>query len=163
MAGRDPYGTPLERFEAKVERTPTCWLWRASLDHAGYGRFKSGRHQVAHRWSYEHFVGPIPEGLQIDHLCRTPACVNPEHLEPVTGAENVRRAFAHITHCPQRHPYSAENTYKRAGDGRRYCRECRRARGYAWREAHPRTPAAPRTQVSAHRGRIQPTKGTNPP
>ena len=72
-----------------------CWLWCGTRTHDGYGMTRaSGRNVLAHRWFYEHFVGPIPEGLQLDHLCRVEPCVNPRHLEPVTGLENIRRAQA---------------------------------------------------------------------
>ena len=85
----------LDRFVAKVERTEDCWLWTGASTALGYGQFSGGQGRLvyAHRWSYEHHVGPIPEGLVIDHLCQTPSCVNPEHLEPVTQAENVRRTY----------------------------------------------------------------------
>lgn len=70
-----------------------CWLWTGVIQKGGYGRFSLNRKYVgAHRWSYEHHVGPIPKGLTIDHLCFVPACVNPAHLEPVTQGENNRRA-----------------------------------------------------------------------
>lgn len=82
----------IERWEMKVERTATCWLWTASLSTNGYGQFTPyGRTVPAHRFSYETFVGPIPPRLEIDHLCGVRRCVNPDHLEPVTHHENMRR------------------------------------------------------------------------
>lgn len=82
----------LPRWESKVERSPSCWFWTGAISRSGYGNFWTGESYVsAHRWSYEHFVGPIPEGLDLDHLCRVRNCVNPAHLEPVTRQENLRR------------------------------------------------------------------------
>lgn len=79
----------------------------------------------AHRLVYEQLIGTIPDGLQLDHLCRRRLCVNPSHLEPVTPKENTRRAKALIQACPIGHPYGADNSrFQR--DGRRYCRECKR-------------------------------------
>ncbi len=121
-----------ERFWAKVEKTPTCWLWRAGKDHLGYGQIRrDGSHAKAHRVAYDLLVGPIPDGLELDHLCRVRNCVNPAHLEPVTHAENVRRGLSGQrqrakTHCPAGHPYDAENTYV-APRGDRGCRACRMA------------------------------------
>lgn len=122
-----------ERFWAKVDKTDTCWLWTASTTF-GYGRFREGsRLYRAHRWSYEALVGPIPEGLVIDHLCRVRACVNPDHMEPVTLCENTMRGesfsakHARATECPQGHPYDETNTYVDSR-GRRGCNECRRER-----------------------------------
>ena len=115
-----------------------CWEWTAAIDDNGYGRASvDGRMKYAHRIAYEAFVGPIPAGLQIDHLCRTRHCVNPAHLEPVTNAENQRRAALFLEPaqaCLRGHAYTPENTYMHRG--RRSCRECRR-------EAHARHSASP--------------------
>lgn len=98
-------------FLEKVDKTDTCWNWTGYLN-LGYGVFKSKR---AHRVAYEHLVGPIPEGLVIDHLCRNRACVNPEHMEPVTNKENVLRGIgpsaqaARLTHCVNGHELKPEN------------------------------------------------------
>lgn len=124
----------LVRFESKVHVEPNtgCHMWIAATTGAGYGAIKiDGRMALVHRLSYEHHVGVIPTGLQLDHLCRQRCCVNPEHLEPVTCQVNTLRgdapsaANATKTHCPVGHEYTEENT--QTGRGMRYCRACRRA------------------------------------
>lgn len=109
-----------------------CWNWTGKLVR-GYG-WLSGTY--AHRASYELFVGPIPDGLQIDHLCVNRRCVNPRHLEPVTGAENMRRVAERRTHCKHGHEFTPENTYDRPASGRQ-CRACNAAavRRYVARRA----------------------------
>ena len=108
-----------------------CWLWGGEVDRGGYGRTTlRGKRHLAHRLVYQLLVGQIPEGLVIDHLCSVRHCVNPRHLEPVTPAENNRRCAcvstlnALKTHCPQGHPYDAENTLQYPGA--RVCRACQR-------------------------------------
>jgi len=96
---RLPLGTPAaDRFWAKVDKSDTCWTWTGSRNGRGYGLFMvaPGSCVRAHRFAYELLVGPIPDGLQLDHLCGVKACVNPSHLEPVTNEENSRRARARV-------------------------------------------------------------------
>lgn len=148
-----------ERFWALVEKTDTCWLWIGTRDRRGYGRFaavwRDGK-VLAHRWAYETFVGPVPDGLELDHLCRTPACVNPAHLEPVTHAENVRRGAAAQPrpHCRQGHEWSDENTalyVEKSGVVRRSCRACTRAQ-LRNRRAVKRAERSDRTFVECRKG-----------
>ena len=131
----------LRRFMCKVhvDTVTGCWLWTAAkFKKSGYGQFsmcgRAGQPRGAHCVSYEHFVGPVPDGLVLDHLCRTRACCNWAHLEPVTHKENIRRgggarAVAHRAGtCTRGHLMSGENLYKDPA-GRGYCRTCVSARG----------------------------------
>lgn len=129
--------SPIERFRRRVaiDDPAGCWLWTGYLDYKGYAPLSVDRHFVkAHRFSYELFVGPIPPGLTIDHLCRVRHCVNPAHLEPVTARINTLRGVgpaalnAAKTHCPEGHPLSGSNLVPipgRSGRFRRGCRTCR--------------------------------------
>ena len=120
-------------------------MWQGWRDKEGYGGFsigaKSAGNARAHRWAYEHYRGPIPDGLTLDHLCKTPSCVNPDHLEAVTSRENLFRANSFQarnlakTHCPQGHPYDEGNTYV-DNDGARQCRACNRLRSAAYYRAN---------------------------
>lgn len=140
------YPTPSElhaqfpRFWSKVafpQDLSQCWLWHSGTFASGYGRFKvggrKGRNMRVHRFSYMMITGQIPSGLELDHLCRTILCVNPSHLEPVTHAENMKRARGltvssnhpnrRKTHCPKGHAYSPDNCYL-SKIGWRTCRQC---------------------------------------
>lgn len=137
---------PVNRFLAMIAVGESgCWVWQASGIPAGYGTFWDGNRKVlAHRWAYEHWVGPIPEELEMDHLCRNRACVSPFHLEPVTRSENGKRGHTGfhrreeaklITHCPKGHEYDESNTRlrpNRSGGMSRHCRACQRARVSKW-------------------------------
>ena len=112
------------RARTAIDGDTGCWNWIGRPAKGGYHRVTVKKQsRVAHRWVYEVLVGPIPEGLTLDHTCQNPGCVNPEHLEPVTLAENIQRARARITHCPLGHAYDEQNTYNRP-DGGRDCKAC---------------------------------------
>ena len=147
MSNRTPRPFPetRDRFMTKVTKTETCWIWNAAVNQYGYGRFSNGSTVGAHRASYRIFVGAIPDGMHIDHLCHNQdagcpggvscqhrRCVNPDHLEAVTTRVNLLRgktitaASASRTCCPKGHPYDTANTIIQ-GDGKRRCRTCRQA------------------------------------
>ena len=139
--------TLYQRFWAKVNKTDTCWLWTACASH-GYGRIKVGggfgKMLQAHRVAYEMLVGPIPEGLHLDHLCRVTLCVNPNHLEPVTPRENILRGENHVakrarqTECLRGHPLSGANLYTNSKGGRacKICQNESNKRSYHRRKAN---------------------------
>lgn len=119
-----------DRFWSRVQRgaIDECWEWLGAIDTTGYGRIGVGRRVLGvHRIAYEIQVGPIPEGLTIDHLCLRRSCVNGRHLEAVTHEENSRRSKRRLTHCVNGHEFTEENTYWRK-EGRRQCRTCHNER-----------------------------------
>jgi hypothetical protein len=136
---------PTDFFWAKVDRLGpvpesrpdlgSCWIWTAGTRN-GYGkvglRNNTGPWGTydAHRVSYEASRGSIPPGMQIDHLCRVPACVNPGHLEAVPQGTNIARGKKRdlYTHCPEGHEMTEDNTYRIPSTGGRMCQKCRRAR-----------------------------------
>jgi hypothetical protein len=116
-----------------------CWIWKggAAGSDGAYGRMQVDKKVMpAHRFAYEVFVGPVPVGMEIDHLCRNRLCCNPLHLEAVTHSENVRRGDSPLrhrnkTHCPAGHPYAGDNLrieHCRSGVQSRHCMTCDRAR-----------------------------------
>lgn len=121
-----------ERIASKIQIDANgCWLWMGSKTRKGYGMVSwLAKNRAVHRFAYLHLVGPVPDGLQLDHICRVRHCMNPSHLEPVTAMENTYRgeSFAAVnaskTHCPSGHEYTPENTYSRPGSRARYCRTC---------------------------------------
>lgn len=152
VRGHRPPKPAIERLMAKIppDRTEDgCWLWQGHRTTDGYGQLRVGgrgtSNAMAHRISYELFVGPIPDGHHIDHLCRVPSCVNPSHLEPVTPQENTLRGHGYpavvirTDSCGRGHEGFEENAYVNPRTGLRRCRECRRI----WeRERYARSRAA---------------------
>jgi len=122
-----------EKFWGMVKKTDSCWIWTGTQTKDGYGRFwQKAKKKLVHRISFESLKNIIPKGLEIDHLCRNRICVNPDHMECVTHAENMKRSHpnnSQKTHCPQGHPYDEKNTkIVIGGNGNkwRHCRICGR-------------------------------------
>lgn len=123
------------RFWARVKKSEGCWEWAGSISVYGYGQFQPsrGKNYRAHRLAYELSIGPIPDGLVLDHLCRNRSCVNPDHLEPVASGTNILRGVgptaqnAAQTHCKQGHPFDSTGSR-----GERRCTACDNAKTSAW-------------------------------
>lgn len=142
--------TDRERFFRSIKKDGECWVWQLAKDWDGYGLFKIYPIQRrAHRWAYEEFVGNIPNGLQIDHLCCNPACVNPDHLDVVTVRENAHRAWrANKKRCVHGHPLFGDNLYI-APNGTRACKKCRLQKSNDYQKNNP--DATKRAQQKYHR------------
>lgn len=130
---------PEQRFAAKVQ-VGACWQWLATTTPDGYGRFRDcGQLWLAHRWIWTHLYGPIPEGQSVDHQCRNPGCVNPDHLRLMPIYDNVMAGFSpqainrRKTHCKRGHEFTAANTH-RTSTGGRLCLTCKRE----YERTHPR-------------------------
>lgn len=135
--------------------TDGCWYWSGAKHHKGYGNLRG---RMAHRISYEQFIGPIPKGLQLDHLCEAKNCVNPFHLEPVTNQENKLRWADNLTHCPQGHPYDSNNTRietYQASYGvtvnKKRCIKCSSAQVMDWAKRNPK-------RIAMHRDKYRKRK-----
>jgi hypothetical protein len=129
----------MEDFEKYYVAQPDgCWQWIGGLDRDGYGRYQRKGVLLAHRASVILHGQKIPDGMQIDHLCRNRACVNPDHLEIVTARTNTARGLspsainARKRSCSKGHPFDERNTYW-APNGTRSCRECRNQASRAYR------------------------------
>lgn len=127
-------GPPEQAFMKRVAVDEHgCWVWQGKRNHYGYGRFYVDQQEVmAHRWAYEHWIGPIPPGLVIDHyVCNRgkQGCVNPHHCRPETLERNsAMNAKGRQTQCKRGHQFTEENTYRNPGTGRRQCRTCMKER-----------------------------------
>lgn len=130
--------SPAEIVAHYTELDGDCWLYRGTL-RDGYGRItRDGVAHQAHRLIYEFLVGPIPDGLQLDHLCRRRACCNPDHVEPVTQQENIARGARrpgcelHITTCVRGHELTPDNVayWDKSRPTKRWCKACSRLRGH---------------------------------
>lgn len=150
-----PTATLLKR---KIAEVKGCWIWQGETSNNGYGRtsirVSSGnwKRESAHRAAYLAFVGEIPKGLTLDHLCRNKLCVNPKHLEAVTQKENSFRAPNYVgnrTYCPSGHEYSEDNTYTNKNTNKRTCRACHREHqlAYTARQAERSTSLVPQSQA----------------
>lgn len=132
MARRSTF---MDKLNASMREANECWVWVGHKKPDGYGRLSiNGRMKYAHRVAYEILVGPVPHGMELDHLCRNTSCVNPAHLEPVTHRENILRGVgmggvnARKTHCKHGHEFTEDNTIILKSSGWRICAICEKVR-----------------------------------
>ena len=150
----------VERFASKYLPVTEsgCWVWIGHCNKAGYGaiQMRDGLKR-AHKVIWEHLNGVVPQGLELDHLCRVRCCVNPDHLEAVTHDENMKRSIYGIrTHCEKGHEFTVSNTYYRVGGGRR-CRECSRTYLKEYKREKRRANKQQRSQLVTVNGPSVPT------
>jgi hypothetical protein len=137
----DCRGSIGERIRSRfvVDPATQCWNWTGAISAGSYGSiYYEGRMQKAHRVMWRLERDEIPDGMDLDHLCRNRLCINPDHLEPVTRSENLRRSplmdrHSHRTHCIRGHEFTPENTRYKSSNGHRVCRECMRMHIRNWR------------------------------
>lgn len=137
---------PARLMERVAFDSSGCWLWTGHIDRSGYGKY-SPRHAqagvLAHRYVYELLVGPIPEGMTLDHVrargCVHTHCVNPDHLEAVPFVENMQRRYETQTHCKHGHEFTEANTHIRK-TGHRQCRACVARRSAEYRKRQTEEP-----------------------
>lgn len=138
------YGRPsvlYRLFSGMSVSKDKCWVWSRAPGPSGYGSFRWRGNMRPYKVTYELLIGPVPRGLELDHLCRNKLCCNPDHLEPVTHKENILRGQspaainAKKTHCPSGHKYSKENTIVLFNSKKtkiRRCRTCAQAYQRKW-------------------------------
>lgn len=155
LTGLRRFRPAIDRFLDFIQQSPEgCWLWTGHTNAKGYAVFGRGDGStkvcLAHVFSYEHFVGPVPEGKELDHLCRVRRCVYYGHLEAVTHLENVRRGDNyHKTHCKYGHELTGENVVLTAR-GYRNCRMCKNIAGEKARRAKGQRPTGTFSQQHTH-------------
>ncbi len=146
MTARSHIRSPSARVLDRTKKTAKCWLYQGPLDRDGYGIVSAPSSKAKRGWGstrvhravYEALVGPIPEGLTLDHKCKVRHCVRPDHLEPCTAGENVMRGgslqaqYAARAHCKSGHPFSGQNVFIRANGQGRGCRACQKIGHHKW-------------------------------
>lgn len=163
MPLKDPEKTVEEeiKYSPWIDLNQPCWPWYGHISTGGYGKLRKNKKTfIAHRFLFETLKKPIPEGLEIDHVCRNRACVNPAHLEPVTRHENVRRGISPAANnlrkkaCIHGHPFDEKNTIRRR-NGNRYCKTCSNEWNAGKRERYGLPPKRPPASV-ARRAHVNP-------
>lgn len=158
----------LERFMSKVEVTTGCWFWRGAMSDRQYGVFSVGPTAIAaHKAAFEHFIHPVPEELELDHVCRITYCVNPEHLRPVTHTENMARSrnTMRLT-CKKGHDLANDFYVRRRDSGEgisKVCATCMREAQKRWRMENPEQARANNLKARQRRIAKRNISDNNPP